>query len=80
MQRDRPDLLKMPDGGQAEKLEGCTSGAKARTEKKGCIAALKALRHPNALSHAKGLRHPNASFSANCLAAEWTGVLESFIR
>jgi hypothetical protein len=38
----------------AEKLAFVTSGAEALTEKKGLIAALKAL------------RHPKPSFSANC--------------
>jgi len=41
----------------AEKLGSAASGAKALTEKKGFIAALKAL------------RHPKASFSANCEGA-----------
>jgi hypothetical protein len=39
-----------------EKLAIVTSGAEALTEKKGLIAALKAL------------RHPKPSFSANCKA------------
>jgi hypothetical protein len=40
----------------AEKLHPSTSGAKALTETKGFIAALKTL------------RHPKSSFSANCEA------------
>ncbi|SPF38319.1 hypothetical protein SBA1_20019 [Candidatus Sulfotelmatobacter kueseliae] len=46
----------------AEKLALVTSGAKALTEKKGLIAALKAL------------RHPKPSFSALCKAPTICGL------
>jgi hypothetical protein len=50
----------------AEKLARETSGAKALLEKKGLIAALKAL------------RHPKASFSANCYALRPSHAIQPY--
>jgi threonylcarbamoyladenosine tRNA methylthiotransferase MtaB len=50
------------------------SGAEARTGERGSIAALKALRHPNAASSAN-LRHPEISSSASCSVPEGTAFV-----